>query len=960
MASLTGLFSLPGVSATEPGDLRLVATNSPMEDSWSSSWENMRFNVTVTNEGLQAISNRGLWWYACEGEVESGLCVSTYDERGSFSLTTIYPGETEDYESSNLWNPSGDEGAFTIVYAFDDNDQDPSDDVLSFTINLTRSFVDLAVDPLYEPTSTLSNLGYDGSQAILNTDTDYTMNAKGTITACATCNFAADIGWQLWSSDGQIMISEAFTTFSDLPAWGGISPLNEVMPDFTHPDEGTFLLRWGLIGGTGTPYGDLVPDNDMAEVIVVLDNTIDLQASSMIPGHNPTSMDYYYGDEMVHSVLQNNGYVSIASTTVTFQIFDQLGEVESTSTCAVIDFHPGQERTCKFDVTLRGEGKTLAISVPTVFAEGSDSKPGDNSLTENADLLSGSINAAITQSNSQGIYTTGEDIVMVARVGDTAAAPLNYSWWQSGIIGLGYGPILNVSGSVLGLGDHIVTLRVVDAFGELESAHVDITLFNYVSLDNGNLFSGEAVTRSLSYLEHEAILPVLGTQYGIGEGREPLLLLSFDILSSADDSNNTGLERMNIHLNTSNLLPDNIPLDTVDVRFLPGLDQNIWTYLDQYTKNPDHSFDVTLNENGVLLLIGVAPPANISSGPIQYQQRQGGSIELEWNPEGDTDNPYIGSWNIYKLTVSNSAGTIFPDPNADFNQNVWEQLTETTLVASLHPSLSGWVDPSPLPTGICASYAVMPADREGTPDFLNIEVSRDDNGQPIAYCGDAVAPDKILTNIRVSTSFTNDTECYKIMNDWSMCYDVNVSWVWPEHETTGDITWNLYRTDQRPDGIDISFLTPMEEGLTGVPGEKGYFNQSGINDENIRPYRTYYYIFAPVDSVGNQLNEASYPTNAIRVTIEDQWWDYNQHLIPEPEPEPEPPLGVEWLGTLTDYMEVEEFQMTGAIALLTLVVSMISLPIVIRKRKRLARIMKARKKREGSQATAEELEDFFD
>ena len=25
--------------------------------------------------------------------------------------------------------------------------------------------------------------------------------------------------------------------------------------------------------------------------------------------------------------------------------------------------------------------------------------------------------------------------------------------------------------------------------------------------------------------------------------------------------------------------------------------------------------------------------------------------------------------------------------------------------------------------------------------------------------------------------------------------------------------------------------------------------------------------------------------------IEDQWWEYNQHLIPEPEPEPEPPLG---------------------------------------------------------------------
>jgi hypothetical protein len=108
------------------------------------------------------------------------------------------------------------------------------------------------------------------------------------------------------------------------------------------------------------------------------------------------------------------------------------------------------------------------------------------------------------------------------------------------------------------------------------------------------------------------------------------------------------------------------------------------------------------------------------------------------------------------------------------------------------------------------------------------------------------------------------------------------------------------------------------------------------------------------------LNEANYPTNSIRVSIEDEWWDYNQHLIPEPAPEPEPPLGVEWLGTLTDYMGVQEFQLTGAAALLTLVTSMIFLPLIIKKRKRLARVMNARKNRANSQMTAQDLEDFFD
>tara|TARA_B100001094_G_scaffold325019_1_gene378636 strand:- start:3 stop:1847 length:1845 start_codon:yes stop_codon:yes gene_type:complete len=613
-----------------------------------------------------------------------------------------------------------------------------------------------------------------------------------------------------------------------------------------------------------------------------------------------------------------------------------------------------------FNLTTVGSGRTLTISVPVAFAEGSDAKMGDNSLSELTDIIAGDINAVIVQSNPLGTYTTGEYIEMVARTGTTAAAPLNYSWWVSGIINLGYGQLLNISGSVLGLGDHTITLRVTDNFGVLESVHREITLYNYVDLDNEPYFTGQAVTRSLSYLNHESILPVLGTQYGIGEGREPLLLLSFEVLSSEDDSNNTGMDYMDIHLNTSALLPDNIPLETVEIRFLPSLEDHLWTTLDVYTKNGDHSFDVTLYENGVILIIGNSPAANISIGEVEFEQLEGGSIELQWSPTGDTENPYIGSWNIYKLTIQNNAGTIFPSPYPDFNEFIWETLTLNTLVSSVDTDISSWIDPTPLETNTCASYAIMPANREGAPDFLHIEVSRDDSGQPVAFCGDAIAPEKAVSNLQYSITFTNDSECYKIENDWSMCYDLNMSWVWPEQEATGDVTWNLYRTDQQPNDVDLSFLTPLEVGLTGVEGETGYYNQSGIQDENIRPWRTFYYVLAPVDSVGNQLLEVDYPVNTIRIVIQDQWWDYNQHLIPIPPPEPEPPLGVEWLGTLTDYMEVDEFKTTGFVALITLVISMISLPILIKKRKRLSRIMKARNRQAGARSTADEFEDFFD
>jgi len=159
----------------------------------------------------------------------------------------------------------------------------------------------------------------------------------------------------------------------------------------------------------------------------------------------------------------------------------------------------------------------------------------------------------------------------------------------------------------------------------------------------------------------------------------------------------------------------------------------------------------------------------------------------------------------------------------------------------------------------------------------------------------------------------------------------------------------------------LRFLTPIASNLVSIPGEQGHYNTSGLEDSSIRPLRTYYFILAPVDSVGNEQLIADYPSpNVERVTIEDDWWDFYQHLIPEPEPEPEPPLGVPWLGTLTDYMQEDEFTTTGLAALIMLVMSIITLPLLLQRRKRLKRIIAARNRRAGVETTADEFDDFFD
>ena len=166
-ASFTGLLTIPSAIASESGDLAIQATNAPLSDSWGSSWDPIVFNTTISNQGLQSISNRVLWWYVCEGEIDTSICKSNFDERGSFSLPIIYSGTTVNFTSSNSWNPSGDEGTFTVVYAFDLQDQDPSNDIFTFRINLTRSFVELSVDPTYDPTSTLSDLSVYNGYSIL-------------------------------------------------------------------------------------------------------------------------------------------------------------------------------------------------------------------------------------------------------------------------------------------------------------------------------------------------------------------------------------------------------------------------------------------------------------------------------------------------------------------------------------------------------------------------------------------------------------------------------------------------------------------------------------------------------------------------------------------------------------------------------------------------------------------------
>ena len=68
-------------------------------------------------------------------------------------------------------------------------------------------------------------------------------------------------------------------------------------------------------------------------------------------------------------------------------------------------------------------------------------------------------------------------------------------------------------------------------------------------------------------------------------------------------------------------------------------------------------------------------------------------------------------------------------------------------------------------------------------------------------------------------------------------------------------------------------------------------------------------------------------------------------------------MGIPWLQKLNDAMGVEEFQLAGVALLATIVLNFILLPLMLKKRKRLKRVIEARKR---NSAAAMDFDDFFE
>ena len=957
LSTLGGIALTPTVSASVTGDYEITDSISPLPDAHYSSWDPIDIKIKVTNTGFYFnTQSRNLEWFVCQGVQTENDCFNQKDDYGTGSVESIQVGSDTIYTMNKKYSPEGGQGIQTMVYRFLENDFNNSNDVMIFSFSLETDLVDVIFEP-QNIISQLDNLGLYEGKPVLNTETDYIMTIQGTVTSCLSCNLEADIGWKLVDNTGN-ELDTSIITYDDLPNQGTNSFTRQI-PPLNFDQEGTYTLFFGLLGSNSSDSGDLNGFNDLQQVNVTFDDTVDLQVTSMYPTYAPSSSVYYFGSESVTAKITNLGNHTVQNPLVRFLVLDLVGEEESTEDCRPSIIYPGDYHICTFDLNHLGQ-KTLRVSIAEAMNEGMDAKQADNSLSVQANITISSINPIIDQSNFFGTYNTADNITFSARVSAVAAAPLNYSWWLSGIINLGYGQQLEVPASTIGLGDHYISLRVKDSLNNLEISTISVTVFNSSIVSSGEWLEGYAVTRTHATGVAEYDYPVQGIKYGPGPGLEALLRMSIDVVPTTEEPT-AGMEWMDLDINLSQIIPDNIPRDSISVRQLVDYGQGDWNTFEpgNYFQLIDNdTMRVHITENMDLLLIGQLPSPEINISNPEITLLPDGKMSLNWTATGDLDNPYFGGWQIYRVTSPSTASTYFPDPKEVQSEFIWNGLMEDSLSAVLAANETSWVDHRKLPTGMCSSYALIPTDRTGEPDFISGTVSTV-NGLPGLTCGDAIDPVAEVSGFTNDTVYTNSTDCYNVSLDWNKCYEITLSWTWPNHEADGNLTWNLYRIEQKPVDVDLRYINPIASGLINVPGEKGTFTQTGLQQDGISPYRTYYYILTPLDEVGNEMTLVSHDSeNVERVYVNDEFWDYNQDQIPEP-PEPEePPYGIEWLAELEDYSGVENFQIAGIVMLLTIMINFIGLPLILKKRKRLKRMI-ARRRNNQPADLDDDFQDFF-
>ena len=198
----------------------------------------------------------------------------------------------------------------------------------------------------------------------------------------------------------------------------------------------------------------------------------------------------------------------------------------------------------------------------------------------------------------------------------------------------------------------------------------------------------------------------------------------------------------------------------------------------------------------------------ISLDNLTYNKLAGGTIELTWETQGETDNPYLGGFKIFKLLSISQNDATFPDPEIETNSNVWEQLLSDEPKDSI-----------PVLSDSCRSNAA-------TYRYLrivchcSIEQSRRTGHDPYTrFDGSGGRVSNVVMPLPLQPKYPHlhtpiDLPIQAIVSTCSeigmRAYEVNLTWEWPASGEDDEVTWNMYRMDVEPSNVDLKLVTPAK------------------------------------------------------------------------------------------------------------------------------------------------------
>ena len=831
----------------------------------------------------------------------------------------------------------------------------------------------------------LGNIAVSGSEWGVNHDVEVTASVNGTEVYTENWLFVGDgtVQTQQYNTDLEngtlcftvkMTVDEMQVAEDNHEVTGFDGTYNSQMiplPDIIAPFADDFEVR-AWVNGT---YLDPNLHNDMIVFDLTVNDTTDVWIREVVPARGTTTyvfqggeylVRFPYGEQSIRVVSGNIGWVT-ANSTVEVNLYNLVtNEFAAGPYTCEVTLMPGEETNCDFDFSSTGL-YTLNASITTTDGN-IDSLPSDNWFEQAIIIDFGAINPTIANPSPTDVFETGQNILAVAAVDPQAPMPLNYTWRMNFMEILGYGAVTNVT---LPMGEWVLTLYVTDEAGNLEIATQNIRILNRVELQSmPYVTDGVAISTYSMELDFDTPqLPPAGVFYpsAYNKGMEPLAL--FNLTMESPYGVDINVDSIEAWIDLDQFLPPSINQSTVELLRLSNWSTTVTNELDgaeSFTVYNNGSLHMTLTmyNGGSFMIIGELSPVEVNPANLTMVLQKDGQVQLEWENEGDIENPYFGGWKIFR---KDTFRFIFPYDSASH----FDASTGGYEITEVSSDTQSWQDPNFWEEGTCLSYLVMSHNRAGMIDwrFGNVSNAVWDSvqGRMVVdeVCVDDSDPGTTVQSMDAIATFDNNSKRHTI----------HVSWTWPEIDDEGPLVWNLYRSQVVLPSV--TYMEPLVIGLQGTPGETEWFNESesGLR-ESIKVEQFYYYVLVPFDAVGNS-DYLVRDSNAVEIELDDMFWDY---------PHNQPPIegcrdsGAEnynpealiedgsctypWDGRLQNDLKSGAFQQAGIVCLALGVMNMLMIPMLINKFKeqkvKLKRKLARQKRFSGADDFADDLEDFFD